>query len=379
MKYSCPGHSQKGLTLIEIMIAMLLGIFLIGGVVQIFLGSKQTYRMQENLSAIQENGRFAMDFMARDIRMAGVIGCGSQGVLNSTLTMPVAPASYFVNFVRVIEGFEATSAPGVGPATWVPTIPVTAVAAVVPPLSTVSPLGGSDIITIRRAADQGFTVAAHLPSSAPLTLNAVEATPANLQNAGFLTAANANNCMIAVVTNCTSVAVFQVSGIAGNVLAHNTGGACAPGNSDADLGRTYLGGQVMPINTISYFIATNPGGQPSLYRRIDTNAVVELVEGIEQMQISYGMDTDADRTANYYAPVNPLWLDTDWANVVSIRISLLAVSLENVAAQRLPYDYNGVQGIIPPDIYIGIPPVQVQDRRIRRVFTSTIALRNRLR
>ena len=65
------------MALIEIMIALLIGAFLLGGVLQIFVSSKQTYRMQEGLSRLQENGRFAMDFLARDIRMAGFWGCHS--------------------------------------------------------------------------------------------------------------------------------------------------------------------------------------------------------------------------------------------------------------------------------------------------------------
>lgn len=66
---------QTGMTLIEIMIALLIGAFLLGGVIQIFIGTKQTNRMQENLSRLQENGRFAMDFISKDIRMAGYWGC----------------------------------------------------------------------------------------------------------------------------------------------------------------------------------------------------------------------------------------------------------------------------------------------------------------
>ena len=65
------------MTLIEIMIALLIGAFLLGGVLQIFIGSKQSNRMQEGLSRLQENGRFAMDFLSRDIRMAGSWGCHS--------------------------------------------------------------------------------------------------------------------------------------------------------------------------------------------------------------------------------------------------------------------------------------------------------------
>jgi len=63
---------QQGMTLIEMMIAMGLGVFLLAGVMGIFTSSKQSYRMLENLSRMQENGRFALDFMSRDIRQAGL-------------------------------------------------------------------------------------------------------------------------------------------------------------------------------------------------------------------------------------------------------------------------------------------------------------------
>lgn len=64
-------HTQRGLTLVEILVALTISAFLIAGVIQLFVGSKQTYRGQDALSRIQENGRFALDTMARDIRMAG--------------------------------------------------------------------------------------------------------------------------------------------------------------------------------------------------------------------------------------------------------------------------------------------------------------------
>ena len=67
--------SQAGMTLIEIMIAMLIGAFLIGGVLQIFINTKQTNRMVENLSRVQENGRLALDLLGRDIRMTSFWGC----------------------------------------------------------------------------------------------------------------------------------------------------------------------------------------------------------------------------------------------------------------------------------------------------------------
>lgn len=335
---------QAGMTLIEIMIALLIGAFLVGGVLQIFIGSKQTYRMQEGLSRLQENGRFALDFLAKDIRMAGFMGCTSQATLTNTLN---TPTSFLYSFGKTIEGFESTNA-----SAWTPTIDATFT----------SPLGGSDVITIRRADDQSFTVSTHATGTADLTLDAT-ATTANLRTAGFLTSAGANNCTIAVVSDCSATAVFQVSAITGSILSHNTGSGCTPDNSTNDLGKTYVNGQVYPINTVSYYIRTGSGGQPSLYRRIGSNAAEELVEGIEQMQILYGEDTDPtpDGAPNYYVSANNV---VDMAKVVSIRISLLAATLDdNLAAEPLTYTYNGAT-------------TTATDNKIRRVFNTTIAVRN---
>lgn len=54
---------QRGLTLMEVMVAITISLILLAGVMQIFLGSRQTYRMQDGLARLQENGRFAMDFI----------------------------------------------------------------------------------------------------------------------------------------------------------------------------------------------------------------------------------------------------------------------------------------------------------------------------
>jgi type IV pilus assembly protein PilW len=166
-----------------------------------------------------------------------------------------------------------------------------------------------------------------------------------------------------MATDCTTTAVFQVSSIAGNVVSHATGGACLPGNASNDLLKSYTNGQVYPVRTISYYIKTNPSNQPALY--IKVGAVEEMIAGIEQMQILYGVDTDAvlDGSPNFYVSADNV---PDWRKVVSVRVSLLVASPENNLTDKpLSYTYNGLTKT-------------PTDRRLRRVFTSTIALRNRL-
>jgi len=65
-------RGQRGVTLVELMIASLLSLLLIAGVIQIFLGTRQTYRFLDAMSRLQENGRFAMSVMSADIRMANL-------------------------------------------------------------------------------------------------------------------------------------------------------------------------------------------------------------------------------------------------------------------------------------------------------------------
>lgn len=62
---------QQGLTLVELMIALGLGTVLIAGTIQIFLSGRESSRLQDGYSRLQENGRFALFFLQRDLRMAG--------------------------------------------------------------------------------------------------------------------------------------------------------------------------------------------------------------------------------------------------------------------------------------------------------------------
>ena len=77
---------QKGLSLIELMIAVALGIFISVGMVSIFINSSQSYRVNENMSRLQENTRFAMLFLARDIRTTDYRGCETDVRLSNAIS-----------------------------------------------------------------------------------------------------------------------------------------------------------------------------------------------------------------------------------------------------------------------------------------------------
>lgn len=66
---------QRGIGLVELMVAMMLGLTLVLGTTQLLLGNKRSLLMQQQLAGMQENARFILARISRDIRQAGMFGC----------------------------------------------------------------------------------------------------------------------------------------------------------------------------------------------------------------------------------------------------------------------------------------------------------------
>ncbi|WP_084305123.1 PilW family protein [Phytopseudomonas flavescens] len=67
--------AEKGFGLVEVMIAVTLGIVVVLGITQIFASAKQSYLTQDASSRLQEDARYVLSRMVQDIRMAGMFGC----------------------------------------------------------------------------------------------------------------------------------------------------------------------------------------------------------------------------------------------------------------------------------------------------------------
>ena len=92
---------QRGLTLVELMIGILLSLLILTAVVYVFAGSRASYRHQESSSAVQESGRIALEILGRDIRMAGNPGCGNVSFLQHVGRDPLTAAPLFNNELAV--------------------------------------------------------------------------------------------------------------------------------------------------------------------------------------------------------------------------------------------------------------------------------------
>ncbi|GAB4355905.1 MAG: PilW family protein [Methylohalobius crimeensis] len=343
--------NQRGISLVEIMVSLVSGLILTAGVIQIYTANKQTYRVNDASARIQENVRFAMELLARDLRMAGYDGCaGSARILVNTLN---DTSSFLYNFDNAIYGFEATS-----DSAWTPAVDP----------SITSPLGGRDIVSIRGTFGGGVAITGQPkspnPSSPDYDPDVCKTSSSFAADLKVSDASEFDDGDIVIAGNCSRASIFQITNVnLGENVVHNTG-AGSPGNATKNLGACYAGkGSLTKITTRSYYIRNNAAGVPALYRKDGTRDAEELVAGIEDMQILYGVDTDGDESANQFLRANDV---TDWSRVTSARISLLLRSSEdNITTDSQSYTYNGSTST-------------PADRRLRRVFTTTISLRNRL-
>lgn len=330
--FQLTARRAEGVALVELMIGLTLSLLLLGAVLQVFIGSKQAYRTNEALSRVQESGRFAIEFLSYDLRMAGFQGCANlESLQPNVIASP--PANWDFASDTVIQGEDDVHDGQVGGR---------AVRA------------GTDVITLRFAD----------PADARLTGN-MNSDNANVQvnrNAGAWKAGDA-----LFITDCETADIFRATTVSKEnggekiTIAHanNT-------NTTNRLSKAYgEDARVMAFRAHTYYVAatgrTDAGGNPvlSLYRNEE-----ELVEGINQLQIVYGVDADDDQAADDYLDADAV---ADWRDVVAARVCAVAASVETgVATETASVSCHG-------DV------TDLDSNRLGQAFTATIALRNRLK
>lgn len=354
-KISNAPECQQGLTMIELMIAMLLGLVLMGGVVQIFLGSKQTYNLQEAQSRLQENGRLAMHFLPHDIRLTDFQGCRSrQNYTANIIATPTASEAPDLDaslwdLNGGITGSDNVVAGTIDALTGLPVV-----AAGTNPAN-LSIVAGTDVVRIQYGGSCGGNLIGNMTADNANIQISANNTCNLQQNYAFMI----TDCVDADVARASSVSnggVIETVADANNV---NIGNRLSKAYGDD--------AEIYSIQSVAYFIAENPNNTNSLYMQDNTTnppSTQELVEGVQDLQILYGEDTDLDGTANYYEDAANV---VAMQQVVSVRISLLMQSLSDnfVTTQPVTYTYNTATAT-------------ATDRQLHKVFTSTVTLRNRL-
>ena len=356
-------HAQIGLGLVELMIALTIGLLMMAAVSSVFVTSKTMYTTQDSLARLQENARFALQVMMRDIRMAGYYGCSDDvGTVSNRLNGGGSAANWLA-FGDAIEGSEAQSV--LYPSSTTLSIP--------------GQVGGSDAFSLRYLD----------PSS---TVPVVQEMPQQSASMKVDSRSDLTEGDIVMITDCNNADLFQITNFntAGGFdhVVHNTGGGW-PGNDSTDnphkLSKSYgADARIMKFVSVRYYVATKANGERALFRQAlaatggaAAPIAQELAEGVEDMRVLYGVDTDGDRSPDRYLKAGVADLDTadEWANVVSLRVGLLLSSLANkdttadkslgTVNDTATYTVNG-EVVDPPDL-----------ARDRRVFVTTVVVRNR--
>lgn len=382
--------SQRGVTLIELMIALLIGSLLILGAIQVFGASRSAYQLSEGMARVQENGRFAIDFLQRDIRMAGHFGCVNdqshvRNVPNGLKTTFAAAPHPALDFNVSIQGYEATgTAPGADltiaspmptGGTFSPALPAQIAAA------TTNRVAGSDIIALRYLAPEGVPVTS-IGGTAVAPVLRFDPARWDVLRSG------ADNPGLFGAADCLGVTAFQANAV--NAATGEVTAGTAPNNVGAGFQQVFTAGQttLFRAESLVYYVGLNPAGIPALYRlRFDATpngalAAIpqELVEGIENMQLLYGMDRELDATkppTGYIdnqdvASSSSLASQPErWRRVGSVQVALLASSPERAVAEQAATSDAKPVGL-------GVSYTTPDDARYRTVYQSTIALRNRL-
>lgn len=363
---------QRGFSMIELILALGLGLIVTAGVVQLFVGNNQTYTVLTGQSRLQESARYAMDFITRSTRATGYYGCDPDNdKIYNTLNGPWANL-FEMDLTNPIQAFDYT---GDGTSTdvgdWTPSITV------LPRMTGAS----SSINTVEDGT--GIDLDQLVPNTDILVFRRVEIPGAPISG---ITQSGANPIIVideddvdfaaddfAVISNCEQAALFRVTGVAAGapaasgeatlVLSRDSGVGLyenAVGVNLSDQGIPYgnaIDSQAATVGRVLtdiYYIADGAGennfGQAprSLWRRSGTNAPQELIEGVWDLQVSFGIDTtpnDNNRSANRYVDFNSI------------------AATDVVRALRLEITTSTI------DVVVGDEPT-------RRTFVQTISLRN---
>ncbi len=359
---SLPGR-QSGYSIIELMIASVIGLVVLSGAVTVFSSNKQSQELSSGMARIQERGRAALDILSNDIRLAGYQGC-TDGAASPDVIAKVAPTISLPT--GAIWGSEIRSS-GWSPArhgdlTNAGTVPI----------------ANSDVIYVQHASGRTTILASSMANRNENPIN-IALNPDQLTIGDLIMI---SDCSGADIFRATDVGTISATGVAVTYAA--------AANTQTNLNRAYTvnGGatatpmRVMAFESNAYFVGDSgrddvKGNDISSLFVLDTTTSpigtpTELIEGVEMMQILYGEQLPNDTVR--YLPANDATLNME--RVVSVQIGLLIGSIDHVTSGNDDRTYLVADQPVGPSG--GSTTLKhASDRQLRAAFNTTIRLRNR--
>jgi type IV pilus assembly protein PilW len=309
--------SQRGLSLIELMVSLVIGALLIAGAVSVYMQSRNTYRTNDVASRMQEVARYALDVIAPDVRLAGFWGLTNRPDSFDTASVAAVTkdcaASFTADVAQPIQGLDALATGGTGyPTGWACTIP-----------AGFKKVDWSDILIVRRG------------SADPVAFEAGR---------------------VQIQSNRETAALF-------------TNGALPAGFGAGDLSQTH------DLMVGVYYVAestTTLNGRRmfSLHRQTLVAGPAlqdeEIIAGVQDMQVQFGLDVDGDGTVERY--VNPEDVIPADARIATVQLWLLVVAEEREIGFTDDHVYTYANANQTADVF--------HDDRRRVLVTKTIQVRN---
>lgn len=326
-------RKQRGLTLIELMLAVTLGFLISAVVLSLYINTGKSLAQNERYAWMQENARFALKAVSEDMAMADFWGrVIPTDVVTSNVTPPGGDCGedidlYDAGTAIMVNNYHESPA-------FTHFTPCAA-------LST-DRRAKTDVLAIKRV--EGSSTASTFVDAADIDGDS-----------------DTTEVLTLGASDLSNGVVYLRSTVSAGTFIDDASSSNPPGSGQSDW-------RYMPR---VYFIRNyyeNASDQiPALCRReivgIGLTQTQCIAEGIEDFHVQFGIDTDGDAIANLYTSIPSM---NDLENAVSARVYLLARSVE--ADPHFNNDTQYVLGDAPVDV--------ANDGFYRRVYSTTVALRN---
>lgn len=337
-----------GVSLVELLVSLSLGLLVAGAMVALYLSTARNYRQFEAMGQLQSNARYVFEIMGHDIRMAGNMGCHVPEQPTPANFVSQYDQHWWSNTDRPLFGIrESADANAAGDGGF-------------PVEYGDKALRGDSVIVLRADPDDQ-------PTGVIAAYNSASNDPIRLATGSF------NTGSLLLLTDCrTTSSLFQAKAAEqGNAVLHDS-----PLSSPLTGAQDMTGAQLLHLSANAYYLRNstrkyaNSGDYiPSLYRQTLTTSsgqmatkAEELVSGVTDLQIRYGVDSDGNGELDGYVDAGAV---ADWSQVLAVRVT---ITLE---ANGDPDSATSTRHTLGNGSTLA-------DRLLRRSYTATFGIRQRL-
>ena len=381
-------RQTRGFTLVELMIAIAIGLVLLAGIVTVLVAQRQVYSTASAQASIQNTENAIAAMVAPPIRSAGFAGCGAFSHTGTIINTSSTPLPY--NFTAPVFGFDASGS-GFGGSVTLASLDATNDGNT----GDWNPALDATLAGLTEKGSDVIAVGGELPGTIPV------ATTGNAGSSGQLTiqmqpfpppsTATVQPGMIGAVSDCSKSIAFVIFSQSGanssNLVVHHDQGSGTGSNKQAQFAPNFpSAAQFVLMQQEVFYVGYSAGGQSGLYGAVmmcgswqslsvlstgcsngggpntSSTAPQPLVPGVDNMQVLYGVGTGG--VTQQWVPAS---LVSDWTQVNAVRMGFLIegpVGSANYDSNPTAWSVLGTTVSVP------------RDTRLRHVYTMTISLRN---